>query len=148
MSLSVRDRLLQILDTAPGPEVAMHVPFFADHTSAPTLYADGTGTITWANRACRQFYGYSFAEMVGQPFTMISPQRHKDLHEAMIARLRDNEMARDADPIRVTDMSVETSVITSGGEERPVLLHVSAYKHNGSSLTFTLSVETPRDGRP
>jgi PAS domain S-box-containing protein len=49
-------------------------------TTEAIVTADARGRITFANAAAQSMFGWEAHEMLGQPFTMLLPERHRDQH--------------------------------------------------------------------
>ena len=80
-----------------------------------------TGVITMWNDAAEHILGYSEDEAVGQPLTMIVPDRFHDAHNAGILR-----MSRGEDP-RIIGQTVEVFARTKDGTEIPVELSLATW---------------------
>jgi len=114
--ISERTRLLSDLATSEARLSAV----LRSATDA-VICADQLGVITMWNDAAEHILGYSEDEAVGQPLTMIVPDRFHDAHNAGILR-----MSRGEDP-RIIGQTVEVFARTKDGTEIPVELSLATW---------------------
>jgi PAS domain S-box-containing protein len=83
--------------------------------------ADHLGVITLWNEAAQRMLGYTEAEAVGQPLTLIIPERFRDAHNAGILRL-----TRGEEP-RIIGSAVEVFAMRKDGTEVPIELSLATW---------------------
>ena len=88
------------------------------------VVADRAGRVVTWNPAAERMFGYSEAEMVGQPLTIVLPQRYQDSPRGALAVLR--QLGRSPAMGRVTRMTGRRN----GGMEFPLELSVSYWLVN------------------
>lgn len=92
--------------------------------------ADADGHITLWNRAAQQVFGYSAAEAIGQPLTLLMPKRYHAAHTAGLTRL-----VAGGTP-RVLGRTVELHGQRKDGSEFPVELSLSSWQ-SPAGMHFT-----------
>lgn len=131
-------RLREILDTMPPSDPAvLQLAAIVDNMRAPVVYATEAGTIHWANRAAREFFGYSFSEMQGQPIGMLMPERIRRQHQEAFGRRVAADLSK-REP--VMDVTLHSVALTKDGAEKPVTIRLTSRRTNGS-VTYTASFE-------
>jgi PAS domain S-box-containing protein len=90
------------------------------------ITADAEGLITSWNAAARRIFGYSAVEVVGQPVSLLVPERLRAAHEAGIARVAGGGEQR------VIGNTVELVGVRRGGEEFPIELSLSTWELDGA----------------
>jgi PAS domain S-box-containing protein len=85
--------------------------------------ADQLGVITMWNDAAERMLGYSEADALGRPLTIIIPERFHDAHNAGILR-----MTRGEEP-RIIGHTVEVFALHKDGSEVPVELSLATWTH-------------------
>lgn len=86
------------------------------------VIADGSGAIVGWNPAAERMFGYSEAELIGQPLTLVIPQRYHERHLEGIRRVRSGGQWN------VFGRSVELHGLTKAGREFPIELSLSAWE--------------------
>ncbi|HVG02601.1 MAG TPA: PAS domain S-box protein, partial [Nitrospira sp.] len=94
------------------------------------VLADHKGVIIWWNGAAEQMFGRAKREALGQPLTILMPERFRAAHNAGMARLTQGGTSN---PIGTT---IELVGLTSSGHEFPIELSL-AWWHAREGLFFS-----------
>lgn len=94
------------------------------------ISADHRGTITYWNSAAERLFGYTPAEMIGQPLRMLMPERFHDAHTRGLHRVTHGG------PPAVIGRTVELAGVKKTGEEFPLELSLSTWRA-GTEVFFT-----------
>jgi len=94
------------------------------------LSADRHGHITYFNPGAERIFGLRSDEVIGQPLTVLMPERFREAHRAGLARYVATGEAR------VIGKTVELAGRRNDGTEFPLELSLAAWKH-GSEVAFT-----------
>ena len=94
------------------------------------VLADSRGVIIWWNGAAEQMFGWTKREALGQPLTMLMPDRFRAAHNAGIARLTQGETSK------LISTTIELVGLTSSGREFPIELSL-AWWHAREGLFFS-----------
>ena len=95
---------------------------FAETASDAILSANGQGKITFFNRAAERMFGYHPGEVIGQPLTLLMPERFRNAHTQGFERfLRTGEA-------RVIGKTVEMAGLRKDGNEFPIEISLSTWK--------------------
>jgi PAS domain S-box-containing protein len=86
------------------------------------ILADGNGNIIAWNRAAQTIFGYREEEVMGQPLTMVMPERYRDAHRQGIARLQAGGEAH------VIGTTVELHGLRKDGSEFPLELSIGTWQ--------------------
>ncbi len=86
------------------------------------IIADQSGTILFWNKGAKDIFGYESEETVGQPLTMLMPDRYRQAHQAGLERYSTRGETR------ILGETVELSGLRRTGEEFPLELTLSAWK--------------------
>lgn len=86
------------------------------------ICANSRGEITYFNRAARNVFGYSFAEVMGLPLTVLMPERFQDAHRRGLIRFLTTGETR------VIGKTVELAGKKRDGTEFPVELSIASWK--------------------
>lgn len=81
-----------------------------------------TGEIVFWNRAAQKLFGYTENEIIGQPLTVLMPERYREAHRKGVERLVSTGEAR------VLGRTSELHGITKDGLEFPLELSLAAWK--------------------
>jgi PAS domain S-box-containing protein len=92
------------------------------------ILADSAGTIVAWNKSARAIFGYDEEEVLGQPLTLLMPERYRDPHRQGLERFRTTSQAR------VIGRTVELHGRRKNGSEFPLELSLSAW--NAGERTF------------
>jgi PAS domain S-box-containing protein len=111
----------------------------AETASDAILSADSHGKIVYFNPAAERIFSYSLTEIIGQPLTLLMPERFHDLHQQGMDRfLRTGEA-------RVIGKTVELAARRRNGAEFPIALALTSWKtREGTFFTAILSDITER----
>jgi PAS domain S-box-containing protein len=106
----------------------------AETASDAILSADSLGKIVYFNPAAERIFSYSSTEIIGQPLTLLMPERFHDPHRQGLDRfLRTGEA-------RVIGKTVELAARRKNGSEFPITLALSSWKtREGTFFTAILS---------
>ena len=94
----------------------------AEAANDAIITADSAGTIVGWNPAAERMFGYTAAEAVGQPLTLVIPPRYRDGHLNGIKRIQAGGERR------VSGRSVELHGLTKAGREFPLELSLSEWE--------------------
>ena len=86
------------------------------------VVANGRGIVVSWNRAASRLFGYSMEEMMGQPLTLLMPERYRDAHERGLARIEATGKGR------LIGSVVELHGLRKSGEEFPIELSLATWK--------------------
>jgi PAS domain S-box-containing protein len=92
--------------------------------------ADAQGHIIYFNPAAERIFGYTPAEVMGKPLTVLMPEQYHRAHEAGFRRYLSTGDAR------VVGRTVELAGRRKNGSEFPLDLSLAA-AHTGGAVTFT-----------
>jgi PAS domain S-box-containing protein len=111
----------------------------AETASDAILSADSLGNIIYFNPSAERIFSYSSTEIIGQPLTLLIPERFHDPHRQGMDRfLRTGEA-------RVIGKTVELAARRKNGSEFPIELALSSWKtREGTFFTAILSDITER----
>ncbi|UCF64474.1 MAG: PAS domain S-box protein [bacterium] len=94
----------------------------AESASDAIITADQKGVILFWNSMAETIFGYTPEEIVGQPLTVLMPERHRTGHRQGMNRLIKTGETR------ISGKVVEIEAIRKSGEEFPIELTVSHWK--------------------
>ncbi len=86
------------------------------------VVADGHGTIISWNRSASNLFGYTDAEAIDRPFTLLMPERYRSHHERELARMEATGEGR------VIGSVVELHGLKKDGTEFPIELSLATWK--------------------
>jgi PAS domain S-box-containing protein len=104
--------------------ISHDVTALVDAANDGIVMADSEGRITAWNRASERMFGYSAAEVVGQPITVLIPQRYQAAHSEGLARVAAGGERR------VIGKTVELVGVRRGGIEFPIELSLSTWTND------------------
>ncbi|MGD9853198.1 MAG: PAS domain S-box protein [Nitrospirales bacterium] len=85
------------------------------------VLADAQGRITGWNRAAQSMFGYSEAEVFGQPLTLLMPSRYREAHVQGLKRVSTTNETK------VIGKTVTLHGLRKNGEEFPIELSLNAW---------------------
>jgi PAS domain S-box-containing protein len=91
------------------------------------IVANGHGMIVSWNRSASVLFGYSGEEAIGQPLTLIMPQRYREAHARGLARMESTGKGR------VIGSVVELHGLKKDGTEFPIELSLATWKNTENS---------------
>jgi PAS domain S-box-containing protein len=97
----------------------------AGATPDAIITADPRGTITYANHASEALFGRSATELLGQPLTMLMPERFRDAHRAGLARYLATREGQ------VLGKTLEMPALRSDGTELAIELSIATWEARG-----------------
>ncbi|MCR4337214.1 MAG: PAS domain S-box protein [Candidatus Omnitrophica bacterium] len=104
------------------------------------ISADQQGNIVSWNKMAKIMFGYSAAEALGQPLTMIMPERFRQPHQAGLNRFNATGEAR------VIGKTLQVTGLRKTGEEFPIELSISTWKtHEGNFFTAIIRDVSERE---
>jgi PAS domain S-box-containing protein len=120
------------LDSTPGndsphgarPRLSLEESSFravAESASDAIISADAQGTIVFWNRSATRIFGYSEEEALGQPLTLLMPERFQQAHSEGLRRLQSGGEQR------VIGRTVELMGVHKVGAEFPIELSLSTW---------------------
>ncbi len=90
------------------------------------VVADGTGNITFWNRAAERMFGYSHDDVIGRPLMVLMPERFRAAHNAGVARVSRGHHSR------LAGQTVEFTALHKDGHEFPIEVSLSTWgEHRG-----------------
>ena len=102
----------------------------AETASDAIITIDTDNIIRFANSATERIFGYTTEEIIGQPITILMPERHRSGHLNAVARyLKTGQKSLDWS-------SVETEAVRKDGSEINILISFGEYVHE-SEHSFT-----------
>jgi PAS domain S-box-containing protein len=84
------------------------------------IAADSDGRITFWNNGARNLFGYQENEVLGQPLTLLMPERYRAAHQRGLERVRSTDQ-------RTTGKTLEVEGLRKDGVEFPVELRLAAW---------------------
>ncbi len=82
-------------------ETRLRLAAIVESSDDAIISKDLNGTITSWNRAAERLYGYTAAEIVGKPISVIMPPDHQDDFQTIMQRLRRGERVEHYETVRV-----------------------------------------------
>jgi PAS domain S-box-containing protein len=112
------------LDQPAAEDVRVRLAAIVDSSDDAIISKDLDGVISTWNRAAQQLFGYSEAEAIGQPITIIIPADLRDEENDILRRLRAGERIQ----------HYETRRVTRDGRNLDVSLTISPLKDAGGAI--------------
>jgi PAS domain S-box-containing protein len=103
-----------------------NIPELIRSATDAIVTADDNGRIVSWNPAAERTFGYSQAEVIGRPLTMLIPERFQAAHTEGVARVAGGGESR------VIGRTVELAGVRRGGAEFPIELSLSTWTSDGS----------------
>ena len=94
------------------------------------ITADAAGNVISWNAAAERLFGYTAAEMIGRPLTVVMPAQHRDAHNAGMERVASGGATH------VIGRSVEVTALTKTGDEIAVELSLAQWR-TADGIFFT-----------
>jgi PAS domain S-box-containing protein len=91
------------------------------------IIADGQGLILSWNRGARDIFGHEEPEVIGQPLTLIMPERYREAHRAGLRHLFETGVGR------LMGQTLELQGLRKNGEEFPIELTLSNWSVEGQT---------------
>jgi PAS domain S-box-containing protein len=133
LTLDLEDRMAQ------RTESEARFRNLAETASDAILSADSHGKILYFNPAAERIFSYSSTEIIGQPLTLLMPERFHDPHRQGLLRFLETGEAR------IIGKTVELAARRKNGSEFPIQLALSSWKtREGAFFTAILSDITER----
>ncbi len=104
-----------------------------DTANAGIITADSDGNILYMNPSAAQSFGVEGAQLVGQPLTVLMPERFRDLHRSGLARVAAGGS------VRAIGQNLEMAALRSDGSEFPIEILLSVWTSDGQTY-FTAFV--------
>ena len=92
------------------------------------ISADSFGNITFWNKAAQKMFGYTGEEVLGQPFTLLMPERYRDAYRSGMERLRSTGESY------LVGKTVELSGLRKDGSEFPFELSLASWEVGGEAF--------------
>lgn len=128
--------------TAQAEAIAVH---FARATNLSLIVISGEGRIEFANPAALGLFGYTEKEMIGQPITIIIPERMRGAHSGGLARVASGEKPN------LSGKTVEVSALRKDGTEFPIEITLAVWRDGGTMFACgvikDISERRERDNR-
>lgn len=123
--------MLAMIEESVLPNKSLHPGRYAQMLARSATAAICAGPdnliLSW-NSAAEQLFGFSAAQAIGKPLTIIMPERDRAAHEAGLARAVRSGKAR------LAGKAVEMLVLHADGHEIPVDLSLSMWEENGRPM--------------
>ncbi|HEY8694166.1 MAG TPA: PAS domain S-box protein, partial [Chloroflexota bacterium] len=113
-----------------APEAAIRFRAFAESSMEARISADGAGTIIYVNRRAESLFGYAADELVGQPLTMLMPERLREAHRQGIEGFRSGSQHR------FIGETVELTARRRDGLEFPIELALASWTSSANEIFF------------
>ncbi len=94
------------------------------------ITGDAAGNVISWNAAAERLFGYTAAEMIGRPLTMVMPAKHRDAHREGMERVASGGAAH------IIGRSVEVSALTKAGDEIAIELSLAQWR-TADEICFT-----------
>ena len=92
------------------------------------IAADSDGRVTFWNNGARSLFGYREDEILGQPLTVLMPERYRDAH------VRGLERVRPTGELRTSGKMIEVDGLRKDGTEFPVELRLATWAVGGRTF--------------
>lgn len=89
------------------------------------VVADASGRIALFNPAAERTFGYAAGEVLGQPLTVLMPERYREMHDGSFRRYLETRRPR------IVGRTVELRGLRKDGEEFPMELSLNAVDVDG-----------------
>jgi diguanylate cyclase (GGDEF)-like protein/PAS domain S-box-containing protein len=99
----------------------------AEAANDAIIAADREGRVLSWNPAAERMFGYSIERMMGQPLSLLMPQRFRPRHDAGVQRVAENP-----DNSRIIGQTVEVVGLRADGAEFPIELSLSTWEEGGT----------------
>jgi hypothetical protein len=93
----------------------------SDTASDAIISADGQGNMVYFNRAAQRGFGYSESEVLGQPLTLLMPERFKEAHRLGLQRFISTGQAR------IIGKTLELEARRKDGAEFPMEISLASW---------------------
>ena len=90
------------------------------------ISADEDGAIMFWNKGAEKMFGYTAGDVLGQPLTILIPERYRSAHIAGVKRRRSGE------PSRIMGQSLELEGLRKDGEEFPLELSLAGWQNRAA----------------
>ena len=94
----------------------------AESANDAIVSADENGAIVFWNKGAEKMFGYAQGDALGQPLTILIPERYRSAHTAGVTRRRSGE------PSRIMGQSLELQGLRKDGEEFPLELSLAGWQ--------------------
>ncbi len=139
---SLEHQLPQADTSLTDPTIAVN---FTRATNLSLLSIDSSAAIRFANPSAARLFGYEHSEMIGQPITIIIPERMRSAHTSGFNRVAGGEKPN------LGGKTVEVSAIKKDGTEFPIEITLSVWRdENGmcaGAIIKDISERRERDSR-
>ncbi len=92
------------------------------------ISADSFGNITFWNKAAQKMFGYTEEEVLGQPLTLLMPERYRDAYRSEMERFRSTGESY------LVGKTVELSGLRKDGSEFPFELSLASWEVGGEAF--------------
>lgn len=103
---------------------------FAESSLEARISADGNGIIIHVNKRAEMLFGYAAEELIGQPLTVLMPERYRAAHRQGLERFR-NERGH-----RYIGQTVELTALRRDGGEFPVEVALASWTSSANDIFF------------
>lgn len=118
---------------------------FAGATNLSLIATNSAGTIEFVNPAALCLFGYSEEEMIGEPITIIIPERMRGAHTGGLARVAAGEKPN------LAGKTVEVSALRKDGTEFPIEITLAIWRDDETMFACAvikdISERRERDNR-
>jgi PAS domain S-box-containing protein len=94
------------------------------------ISADGRGNIVSWNRGAQTIFGYTEEEVLGEPLTLLMPERYREAHQSGLERMQSTGESR------VIGKTVELHGLRKDGSEFPLALSLATWQGGGGGILF------------
>ncbi|MFI5266746.1 MAG: PAS domain S-box protein [Chloroflexota bacterium] len=117
------------MDELPA-EASSRFRAFAESSMEARISANGSGAIVYVNKRAESLFGYSSEELIGQPLTLLMPERFREAHRSGLERFRTEGRQG------LIGQTVELTARRRDGLEFPVELALASWTSSDKDIFF------------
>ncbi len=114
----------------PTADTSNRFQSFSESSVEARISADAGGIIVYVNKRAETLFGYAADELIGQPITLIVPERFREAHTRAVQGFAD------ADEHPLLGRTVELMALRRDGSEFPVEVALASWTSEGSTFFF------------
>jgi len=111
-------------------EAGVRFQTFAESSMEARISADRDGRIIYVNKRSEALFGYTADELLGQPLTVLIPERFRELHDRGVERFET------AEEHPFLGQTVELTALRRDGLEFPIELSLASWSTGGERFFF------------